>query len=140
VSQGILQPDMWGVKPSDRWDWDALRRDISQHGVRNSLLVRRNICSAVGKYRLATLVDTFCEPSLHGTGGTHADCKHKPNFGQQRVLRALHFQHLRSTCALGCGTRGVVGPAMINHNRRLQAIAPPCSGSLQASLSSSTST
>ncbi|KAI7835392.1 hypothetical protein COHA_010702 [Chlorella ohadii] len=39
VSQGILQPDMWGVKPSDRWDWEALRRDISQHGVRNSLLV-----------------------------------------------------------------------------------------------------
>lgn len=62
MSQGILQPDMWGVKPSDRWDWEALRRDISQHGVRNSLLVRRNICSAVGKYRIATLVDTFCEP------------------------------------------------------------------------------
>jgi ribonucleoside-diphosphate reductase subunit M1 len=39
VSQGILQPDMWGVKPSDRWDWDGLRHDISQHGVRNSLLV-----------------------------------------------------------------------------------------------------
>ena len=39
VSQGILQPDMWGVKPSDRWDWDGLRRDIAQHGVRNSLLV-----------------------------------------------------------------------------------------------------
>eukprot|EP00887_Chlorella_sp_A99_P005889 scaffold1.g5889.t1 len=32
VSKGILQPDMWGVKPSDRWDW-------AQHGVRNSLLV-----------------------------------------------------------------------------------------------------
>ncbi|KAL4450647.1 hypothetical protein ABPG77_001003 [Micractinium sp. CCAP 211/92] len=39
VSKGILQPDMWGVKPSDRWDWDSLRRDITQHGVRNSLLV-----------------------------------------------------------------------------------------------------
>ncbi len=30
VSKGILQPDMWGVKPSDRWDWDSLRRDITQ--------------------------------------------------------------------------------------------------------------
>jgi ribonucleoside-diphosphate reductase subunit M1 len=39
VSQGILQPDMWGVKPSDRWDWDALRQKIAKHGVRNSLLV-----------------------------------------------------------------------------------------------------
>jgi hypothetical protein len=30
VSKGILQPDMWGVKPSDRWDWAQLRRDIAQ--------------------------------------------------------------------------------------------------------------
>ncbi|CAM8902132.1 unnamed protein product [Rhodiola kirilowii] len=39
VSKGILQPDMWGVEPSERWDWAALRRKISQNGVRNSLLV-----------------------------------------------------------------------------------------------------
>jgi ribonucleotide reductase alpha subunit len=39
VSQGILQPDMWGVTPSDRWDWDNLRQCIAKHGVRNSLLV-----------------------------------------------------------------------------------------------------
>lgn len=40
MSRGILQPDMWGVKPaSDRWDWVRLRADIAQHGVRNSLLV-----------------------------------------------------------------------------------------------------
>ncbi|KXZ49835.1 hypothetical protein GPECTOR_19g286 [Gonium pectorale] len=42
VSQGILQPDMWGVKPSGvggRCDWPALRDRIAQHGVRNSLLV-----------------------------------------------------------------------------------------------------
>lgn len=37
--QGILQPDMWGVKPSNRWDWDALREMITMNGVRNSLLV-----------------------------------------------------------------------------------------------------
>lgn len=24
---------------SNRWDWDGLRADIAQHGVRNSLLV-----------------------------------------------------------------------------------------------------
>jgi ribonucleoside-diphosphate reductase alpha chain len=39
VSQGILQPDMWGVKPSERWDWNGLRAKIKQYGVRNSLLL-----------------------------------------------------------------------------------------------------
>jgi len=39
MSQGILQFDMWGETPSERWDWDSLRKDISVHGVRNSLLV-----------------------------------------------------------------------------------------------------
>lgn len=39
VSKGILQPDMWNVKPSDRWEWDALREEVKQHGVRNSLLL-----------------------------------------------------------------------------------------------------
>ncbi|CAI7804225.1 unnamed protein product [Closterium sp. NIES-54] len=37
--KGILQPDMWTVTPSDRWDWAALREDIATHGLRNSLLV-----------------------------------------------------------------------------------------------------
>lgn len=39
VSKGILQPDMWGVTPSNLWDWGALREMISKTGVRNSLLV-----------------------------------------------------------------------------------------------------
>ncbi|KAJ8762761.1 hypothetical protein K2173_017576 [Erythroxylum novogranatense] len=39
VSKGLLQMDMWGVMPSDRWNWDALRDKISNNGVRNSLLV-----------------------------------------------------------------------------------------------------
>ena len=39
VSKGILQQDMWGVTPSDLWDWDSLRADIAKYGVRNSLLV-----------------------------------------------------------------------------------------------------
>lgn len=39
VSKGILQPDMWDVIPSDRWNWAALREMISKNGVRNSLLV-----------------------------------------------------------------------------------------------------
>jgi ribonucleoside-diphosphate reductase alpha chain len=39
ISQGIFQFDMWGVKPSNRWEWDILRDEIMQHGVRNSLLL-----------------------------------------------------------------------------------------------------
>ena len=39
VSQGILQYDMWNVTPTDLWDWDALKKEIAKHGVRNSLLV-----------------------------------------------------------------------------------------------------
>jgi ribonucleoside-diphosphate reductase subunit M1 len=39
VSQGILQYDMWNVTPSGLWDWAALKAQIKQHGVRNSLLL-----------------------------------------------------------------------------------------------------
>ena len=39
MSKGILQYDMWGVKPSDLWNWDELKSLIVKHGVRNSLLV-----------------------------------------------------------------------------------------------------
>ena len=39
ISQGIIQPDMWNVTPTDLWDWDSLRADIAKYGVRNSLLV-----------------------------------------------------------------------------------------------------
>ncbi len=40
ISRGIFQFDMWGVKPeSGRWDWEALRNEVMEHGVRNSLLV-----------------------------------------------------------------------------------------------------
>jgi ribonucleoside-diphosphate reductase alpha chain len=39
VSKGIFQFDMWGVKPSPRWEWDILREEVKKHGVRNSLLL-----------------------------------------------------------------------------------------------------
>jgi ribonucleoside-diphosphate reductase alpha chain len=39
LSQGIFQFDMWGRKPSgDRYDWESLRKQVMQYGVRNSLL------------------------------------------------------------------------------------------------------
>lgn len=39
ASQGILQYDMWGAEPSDRWDWNGLKKKIAKHGLRNSLLL-----------------------------------------------------------------------------------------------------
>jgi ribonucleoside-diphosphate reductase alpha chain len=40
LSKGKFQFDLWGVKPdSGRWDWENLRLDVMNHGVRNSLLV-----------------------------------------------------------------------------------------------------
>lgn len=40
LSKGIFQFDMWEESSlSGRWDWDALRKEVMQHGVRNSLLV-----------------------------------------------------------------------------------------------------
>ncbi len=39
ASKGILQYDMWGAKPSDRWDWAGLKVEIKKSGIRNSLLL-----------------------------------------------------------------------------------------------------
>jgi ribonucleoside-diphosphate reductase alpha chain len=38
MSKGYLQFDMWGISPSDKWDWETLKKNIQQYGVRNSLL------------------------------------------------------------------------------------------------------
>jgi ribonucleotide reductase alpha subunit len=39
ASKGVLQFDMWGVTPSDRYNWAALKASIVKYGLRNSLLV-----------------------------------------------------------------------------------------------------
>lgn len=39
ASKGELQYDMWGVTPTDLWDWEELKAKVAQHGLRNSLLV-----------------------------------------------------------------------------------------------------
>ena len=39
ISQGVLQFDMWGITPSNRWNWPELRESIKKYGVRNSLLI-----------------------------------------------------------------------------------------------------
>ncbi|KAI5180621.1 ribonucleoside-diphosphate reductase subunit M1 [Nematocida sp. AWRm80] len=39
ASEGLLQYDLWNVTPSNRWDWSALKAQIKQYGLRNSLLI-----------------------------------------------------------------------------------------------------
>lgn len=39
ISEGKFQFDLWGVTPTDRWEWDVLRDEVVKHGVRNSLLL-----------------------------------------------------------------------------------------------------
>jgi len=39
ASEGILQFDMWGVTPTDRWPWGLLKERIAKYGLRNSLLI-----------------------------------------------------------------------------------------------------
>lgn len=39
TSKGVFQFDMWGVTPTDRWEWDLLKEEVKEHGVRNSLLL-----------------------------------------------------------------------------------------------------
>lgn len=42
ISKGQFQHNLWGIKDeelSGRWDWNKLREEVIEHGVRNSLLV-----------------------------------------------------------------------------------------------------
>ena len=39
LSEGRFQFDLWDVKPSDKYNWEELRKQIMEKGVRNSLLV-----------------------------------------------------------------------------------------------------
>jgi len=39
ISEGKMQFDLWGVTPTDRWEWNVLKEEVMEHGVRNSLLL-----------------------------------------------------------------------------------------------------
>ncbi|MFT6984096.1 MAG: ribonucleoside-diphosphate reductase alpha chain, partial [Crocinitomicaceae bacterium] len=39
VSKGEFQFDLWNVTPTSRWEWDVLKAEVMEHGVRNSLLL-----------------------------------------------------------------------------------------------------
>lgn len=54
AAQGILQFDLWNVKPTDETRWDALKAKIKKTGLRNSLMIAiaptATIASIVGCY------------------------------------------------------------------------------------------
>jgi ribonucleoside-diphosphate reductase alpha chain len=39
AAQGDLQPDLWGITPTQDARWAALRADVAEYGLRNSLLI-----------------------------------------------------------------------------------------------------
>ncbi len=39
TASGILQYDLWGVEPTDMWDWQSLKNTIKRTGLRNALLM-----------------------------------------------------------------------------------------------------
>ncbi|KDQ62691.1 hypothetical protein JAAARDRAFT_171254 [Jaapia argillacea MUCL 33604] len=39
AEQGQLQFDLWGVTPTDLWDWKTLKEKVARTGLRNSLLL-----------------------------------------------------------------------------------------------------
>jgi ribonucleoside-diphosphate reductase alpha chain len=54
AAKGILQFDLWNVKPTDQKRWDELREKIKKQGLRNSLMIAiaptATIASIVGCY------------------------------------------------------------------------------------------
>lgn len=54
AADGLLQFDLWGIKPTDTARWEALRARIVKSGLRNSLLIAiaptATIASIVGSY------------------------------------------------------------------------------------------
>jgi ribonucleotide reductase alpha subunit len=39
MASGVFQFDLWGVSPSERYDWNKLKESVIKYGIRNSLLI-----------------------------------------------------------------------------------------------------
>lgn len=67
---GQLQYDMWGITPTNLWDWDVLKENIAKYGMRNSLLTAPMPTASTSQmlgfnecfepYTRLVLVFTFC--------------------------------------------------------------------------------
>jgi ribonucleoside-diphosphate reductase alpha chain len=72
AARGALQPDLWGVTPTQTDRWEALRHRLAAHGLRNSLLVAiaptATIASIAGCYECIEpqVSNTFKRETLSG--------------------------------------------------------------------------
>ncbi|WP_436497597.1 ribonucleoside-diphosphate reductase subunit alpha [Actinokineospora sp. HUAS TT18] len=72
AARGDLQPDLWGVTPTQTDRWAALRERVAEHGLRNSLLVAvaptATIASIAGCYECVEpqVSNTFKRETLSG--------------------------------------------------------------------------
>jgi ribonucleotide reductase alpha subunit len=55
-----LQFDLWGVTPSDRWDWAGLKAKMAQHGLRNSLLLAPMPTASTAQILVSILCACVC--------------------------------------------------------------------------------
>ncbi|TFK81571.1 ribonucleotide reductase alpha subunit [Polyporus arcularius HHB13444] len=74
ASESLLQYDLWGQRPSSRYDWDSLKARIRKHGLRNSLLTAQMPTSGTSQI---TGANDGTDPYLsnlyvrRGLGGEH---------------------------------------------------------------------
>ncbi|TFK85005.1 ribonucleotide reductase large chain subunit [Polyporus arcularius HHB13444] len=74
ASDSLLQYDLWGQRPSARYDWDSLKARMRKYGLRNSLLTAQMPTSSTSQ---VTGVNDGTDPYLsnlyvrRGLGGEH---------------------------------------------------------------------
>ena len=90
ASEGKLQFDMWDVTPSDRWEWDVLKDEIKEHGMRNSLLMAMPTAST------AQILGNNSALPLHDNIYT------RRTLSGEFIVVNKHL--LRDLTKLGCGT------------------------------------
>lgn len=73
IAQGKLQFDLWNVVPSNLWNWDKLRYNISKYGIYNSLLTAlmptASTSQIMGNYEMFEPITSnmFTRNTLSGT-------------------------------------------------------------------------
>lgn len=129
ASRGDLQYDLWGVTPTELWDWAELKAKIAVHGLRNSL-----VCAPMPTASTSQILGfnecfepyTSCVLSLplFECSLTLAECR---NIYTRRVL-AGEFQIVNPWLLRDLVDRGLWDDAMKNtiiaHNGSIQNGAP----------------
>jgi len=93
ASKGLLQFDLWSVKPdSGRWDWAALKAEIATHGLRNSLLLAPMPTASTSQILGNNEVSS-------STAQKHQAHSHEVSFN------SLHLHFSACLCALSASSR-----------------------------------